>query len=178
MAITKDQIILGILAIAIIVATYYISDFAVNLPNEFIKTYGIFGVFVVSILGTMSILLYLPLDATIFILSKVYPAELISLIAGIGSALGEMSSYLLGALGHKIIDKKNFKIVENNLKKHGFFFVFIASLTPIPYDLVGLAGGYLRLPILPFLGATMAGKVVRYYIIATSGHLFFNMNNH
>jgi membrane protein YqaA with SNARE-associated domain len=174
MVVNREQVLSGIGIILIVVATYYISEFAVNLPPEFIKSYGVAGIFFLALIGSMSIILPIPIDATFFILSKVYPVEIISLIAGIGSGIGEMSSYVLGMLGHKVIDKKNLNLAKENLRKYGYFFVFLASLTPIPYDIVGIAGGYLRLPILPFLGATMAGKVVRYYIIATSGSMFFS----
>ena len=173
--ISREQILAGLAILVLLVAVYYISDFALHIPPEFIYTYGLAGVFVLSILGTMTIIIPVPLDFTIFVLSKIYPPELLSLIAGIGSGLGEMTSYILGYLGHRILDHKEFPRVKNNLKKYGGFFIFGICVFPvIPFDIIGLIGGYLRMPFLPFLGAAMAGKTVRYYIISRTGSWFFN----
>jgi membrane protein YqaA with SNARE-associated domain len=177
--ITKESVLTATIILLILGLAYLASDFALNLPPDFIKTYGIAGVFAFFIIGTMTILIPIPVDATLVILTKIYPPELLALIAGIGASLGEMTSYALGYLGHQMVDHHELKKAKGHFEKYGYFFVFgIAFVPVIPYDIVGLAGGYLRLPFFPFLGATMAGKVLRYYFLAKTGNWFFNGRNH
>lgn len=177
--ITKQQVLAGILVLILVGIVFYASDFALNLPPEFIRTYGLAGVFALSIIGTMTIILPIPIDASIFMLSQAYPPGLIALIAGIGSGIGEMTAYALGYFGHKVTDHHEFEMAKKRIGKYGYVFVFLTAIMPIPlpYDIVGIAGGYLGLKFLPFLGATMAGKVIRYYIISRTGNWFFNGNH-
>ena len=174
---THQRALAGLALIVMLGVSYYISSFVLTLPTGFVYTYGLAGVFVLYIVGTMTILIPVPIDPILIVIARIYPPELIALIAGIGASIGEMSAYLAGYLGHELIDGHEFTKAKEYFKKYGFFFIFtIAVLPAIPFDIVGLLGGYMKLPFFPFLGATMAGKVVKYYMIAKTGNWFFNGN--
>jgi membrane protein YqaA with SNARE-associated domain len=78
----------------------WLTDFAVQ--------YGYLGIFLISLLGAMSIFVPIPYTLVIFILgtSSSFDPLLIAVAAGLGSALGEFSGYLLGAGGRKVIGDK------------------------------------------------------------------------
>ncbi len=74
--------------------------------------YGYLGVFGVSLVGAVSILFPVPDSLVVFTVSGLRTGEtwmfepvFIAAVAGIGSALGEFSGYLLGFTGRKAITK-------------------------------------------------------------------------
>ncbi len=175
---TQDKAITLVLVLILLGVVFLASQFALSLSHRFLYTYGIAGLFLLYVISAMSILIPIPADAALLVLVKVYPPELLALIAGIGASIGECSSYVLGYFGHAIMDGHEFTKAQTYFRKYGFFFVFGLAVFPaIPFDVVGLTAGYLKLPFLPFLGATMAGKVAKYYVIARTGNAFFDLTN-
>ena len=87
--------------------------------------YGYFGFFAISLVGALSILLPIPDSLAVFTISglKVEGSYLfepvwIATAAGIGSAIGEFSGYLLGFGGGKIVIgryKKNVDLARVHL---------------------------------------------------------------
>ena len=154
-----------------------------NLGNQLyvlVNDFGIIGFFLAAIIANATLFLPLPIDALVLLYSgtvkNVYYVITIGLVVGLGSAIGEMSGYILGYLGKKGVDKLNrsqrkiFYEAGTKLQKQGFIFIIIAAFTPIPFDAVGLAAGFLRYPAgLFFLGA-LIGKLARYLLIALAGY--------
>ena len=48
----------------------------------------------------------------------------------------------------------------------GFWAIFIAGFSPIPYKVFTIAGGALLMPILPFILASIIGRGARFYLVA------------
>jgi len=55
------------------------------------------------------------------------------------------------------------------MKRYGSAAIFIFSLTPLPFDLVGIAAGSLRYPRWEFLLYCWAGRMIRELIIVYGG---------
>jgi membrane protein YqaA with SNARE-associated domain len=51
-------------------------------------------------------------------------------------------------------------------KEWGFWAVFIAGFSPIPYKVFTIAGGVLVMPLLPFILASIIGRGARFYLVA------------
>ncbi len=86
------------------------------------------------------------------------------------SVFGGIVAYILGALffetlGAKIIAfyslENTFTTISNNLNDNGFVFVLIGALTPIPYKIVALASGLLKINFLTFVVASLIGRILR-----------------
>lgn len=141
--------------------------------------YGYFGVFAFSLIGALSILLPVPDSLTVFTISglKVDGSYLfepvwIATAAGIGSALGEFSGYLLGFGGRKAIIgryKKNVDFLIRVFKKFGAVAIFIFALTPLPDDLIFIPLGVMRYNPFKAILPALAGKFLMNLIIAYGG---------
>jgi membrane protein DedA with SNARE-associated domain len=102
---------------------------------------------------------------------------LVGLTAGLGSAFGELTGYLIGLGGEEMIKqkkKKNSKWVEyfeKLFKKHGFPIVMITAAIPFPFDVIGVLCGVSNYDIKKFLIATSIGKIIKCLLIAYAGVL-------
>ena len=147
----------------------------------FATQYGYLGIFLISLIGAMSIFVPIPYPVVIFILGGVknggvwvFDPLLIAVAAGIGSAIGEFSGYLLGVGGRKIISdkyKKRMKFITKLFKRYGSVAIFIFALTPLPDDLLFIPLGVMRYSLLRAFIPAVLGKFFSNLIIAYSGRL-------
>jgi len=165
---------LGIIAIIAASAIVYVSD--INWVLE-IRTYRYYAIFFLMLVSSISILFPLPGEALLAAspgLLNLGGSELfwLGLVASIGAALGEITSYFAGYWGRAIItDKyqKGYSKVDHWMRSYGAPAIFVFSLTPLPFDLVGIAAGTLRFPLWKFLLYCWAGRLVRSLLIIYLG---------
>lgn len=179
MKVELNQVLAAFFIVVLFAAVYLMTDLVGRVPQDLIKL-GLVGVFFISMFGTASIFIpTIPIDALVVVFTKVYPVWLVSLIAGIGSGIGETSGYFVGRAGHKIIDKKHLKETRRHLYKHGNMFIFLVAMIPvIPYDIVGLVSGYVEYPFFSFIIATALGKSVRYFLVASGVNRLLHINGY
>jgi len=149
-----------------------------DLFAELIMTFGYLGVFFVSLISSASILFPVPGFAVIFTLGSVLNPFLVGLSAALGAALGELVGYYIGYGGEKLGARKKKKLkeklknIERLFQKYkGAFIIFVFAATPLPFDLVGLFCGTINYPVKKFFVATLAGKIIKYLLIAYAGAL-------
>jgi len=136
--------------------------------------YGYFGIFLISLIGSMSIFFPIPYTVVIFTVAASFPSFnpiLIALASGVGSAIGEFTGYLLGLGGRKIISKKRRRQMEALLKifgKYGPIAIFLFALTPIPDDLLFIPLGIMHYNLLKAFIPAIIGKICMSLIIAYS----------
>jgi membrane protein DedA with SNARE-associated domain len=136
--------------------------------------YGYFGVFLISLLGSMSIFFPIPYTVVLFTLGSIenFNPILIALASGLGSALGEFSGYLLGLGGRKMVSEKGKGNVEFLLKffgRYGALAIFVFALTPLPDDLLFIPLGVMRYGFLRAFIPAFLGKLCMSLIIVYSG---------
>ena len=99
----------------------------------------------------------------------------ISGISTIASVLGGCLGYAIGVFGYEVIAKpllefygymENFHKFETSYHQYGAWIVFIAGLTPIPYKLITIASGIVRLDFGIFIIASILARGMRFYFIA------------
>lgn len=98
--------------------------------------------------------------------SSLNPA-LCVLMGGLGTAMGEQTSYFCGRIGRKGFDGNNGeeKKVLRWLKKHEALTVFVFAFLPLPiFDIVGMAAGALRMNWGKFLVAAVLGKTLKFFL--------------
>ena len=101
---------------------------------------------------------------------------LLGLVAGVGGAVGKVTSYLLGRLGYFAVggkSKENLDAVQGLIRRYGMLGVFIFAVTPLPDDLYIVPMGILRLPFWRFFVADLAGKVLLSTLVAYAGRTYF-----
>ena len=141
--------------------------------------YGYFGVFAISLLGAVSILLPVPDSLTVFTISGLkvggnwgFEPVWVAVTAGIGSAIGEFSGYLLGFGGRKAITgryRKNVDFLVKVFNKFGSIAIFIFTMTPLPDDMIFIPLGVMRYNPIKALLPAVAGKFIFNLIVAYSG---------
>jgi membrane protein YqaA with SNARE-associated domain len=144
--------------------------------QNFAFQYGYIGIFLISLIGAMSIFVPIPYTVVIFILGglETFDPLLIAIAAGLGSAIGEFSGYLLGVGGRKVIGdryRKRMDFITKLFKKYGSIAIFIFALTPLPDDLLFIPLGVMRYNLLRAFIPAVLGKFVSNLIIAYSGRL-------
>jgi len=143
--------------------------------NNFIISFGYFGIFIVSIIGTATILFPFPVDIIIFTSSGFFNPLLIGIIAGIGSAIGELTSYYIGRAGRKFViikikEGERFSKAEKLLNKYGFWTIPLFAFTPLPMDIIGLICGNIKYSVKKFFIGLLIGKIPRSLIFALAGN--------
>lgn len=138
-----------------------------------LSSYGYLGIFLISLIGSSSIILPLPSAFFVFFSAAYLDPFLLGLLAGLGSAIGELTGYGLGRGGRKLIKgkwKKKLAETEKLFQKYGgFLIIAVFAATPLPDDIVGILGGSMKYPAKKFFVATLIGKLVLHWILAYGG---------
>ncbi len=133
--------------------------------------YGYLGVFLISMLGTATVILPVPSLAIVFAGGGVLNPLLVGLVAGLGEPIGELTAYLTGYAGNVVVeDSERFDRIRNWMERRGFATLFVLSVIPNPlFDWAGIAAGMLRFPVPRFLLACWMGKTLKAIAIAYLG---------
>jgi len=100
-----------------------------------------------------------------------------ALVCLVGSVLGGMLGYAIGVFGYDMIGKPIISFyngeevmakVDALYKEHGFWGVFVAALTPIPYKVFTIASGFFKFNFWAFLGASVCGRGLRFFAVGAS----------
>lgn len=183
----KKVVLFIIIFATAIVFLYFISSSAlaflsVERIRQILHDFGLIGIFFAALLGNMTLFFPVPVDAAVYLLGPfdfgfglLSPAVL-GIAAGIGAGIGELSGYVAGLIGRHGIKRfakgeiKEMNSVQAGLKKYGFAFIFMASFTPFPFDLVGIVAGLTRYDLRKFIIGAILGKIVRCVVIAYAGY--------
>jgi membrane protein DedA with SNARE-associated domain len=143
---------------------------------ESLKSWGYFGAFLISLVSCATIVLPMPGVVVLFTLGAVLPsATLVGLAGGAGAAIGELTGYILGYSGQAVLSgvskQKVYTRFKGWVERWGFLSIFILSIVPFAFDLVGIAAGVLRFPVWKFLIASWLGRSILYTAIAWGGAL-------
>lgn len=142
-----------------------------------IRRYGFTGVFFISLISNATILFPLPGEVALFAAPGImglsgFEVFCLGVVASIGATLGELTAYYAGRWGRAAISEKHqdkYHRVGRGMKRYGSAAIFIFSLTPLPFDLVGIAAGSLRYPRWEFLAYCWAGRLIRELIVVYGG---------
>lgn len=171
---TKVLLLLGLLLIFAVTVIVWQLDID---WKEQIRAYGYFGVFVLSLVTCATIVLPFPGEVALLAAPGIMNLSwigvfLLGLVASIGATIGELTAYYAGRWGRAVVAEKYMKHYEqtaSRMKRYGGLTIFVFALTPLPFDIAGIAAGSLRFPILEFLAYCWAGRVVRSLIVVYAG---------
>ena len=142
--------------------------------------YGYFGVFIISFLGSASIIFPIPYTLIIFYLGSlgIFNPTLLALSGGAGSALGEFLGYALGYCGRAALSeerKKKINYILEILDRYGALAIFLFALTPLPDDLLFIPLGLMRYSLKKAIIPCLAGKILMCLILAYGGQFSMGM---
>ena len=136
-----------------------------------LEKYRYLGAFLISLIGNAAVLLpgiVLPILAALGV--DLYQAGgglsgpiIIGLVGGVGAAIGEIVAYMAGYSGRGVIERSRlYKRLANWVMKWGAVAIFVLSLVPLFFDVVGIAAGILRFPLWKFILVCWLGRTILY----------------
>jgi len=157
-----------LLVIAITVGIFLIHR---NFPRVFgeLRNYGYLGAFLISLLLNATVILPAGNFLILFTLAAVLPIPaLVGVAGGVGAALGETIGYMAGCSGRAVVANKvkTYATLEQWVRKRGSLTIFVLSIIPMVFDLVGIAAGALHYPFWKFLLFCWLGRTLLYVGIA------------
>lgn len=98
----------------------------------------------------------------------------LALLTTLFSVLGGMLGYGIGFFMFDAISPwlqethywEKYLLAENWFKNWGFWAVFVAGFSPIPYKVFTIAAGALQMFFLPFVLASTVGRGARFFLVA------------
>ncbi len=118
----------------------------------------------------------IPPDVMLAPMSLAQPSKAIrfALLTTIASVLGGMFGYAIGFFAFDSILPwlqeshywAKYLQAKDWFNEWGIWAVFIAGFSPIPYKVFTIAAGALAMPFLPFIGASIAGRGARFFLVA------------
>jgi membrane protein YqaA with SNARE-associated domain len=142
-----------------------------------LEKYRYLGAFLISLIGNAAVLLpgiVLPILAALGV--DFYQAGgglagpiIIGLVGGVGAAIGEIVAYMAGYSGRGVIERSRlYKRLANWVMKWGAVAIFVLSLVPLFFDVVGIAAGILRFPLWRFILVCWLGRTILYVSIVVA----------
>jgi membrane protein DedA with SNARE-associated domain len=140
-----------------------------------VRDWGYLGIFSICLVSSASIFLPVPGFAIVFAAGAILNPLFVGIAAGFGSALGELTGYVIGYGSKHLLSQKNKQWLERAEKwseKHGFFVIVIVfALTPLPDDVMGILGGAMGYDVKKFFLASLIGKLALCLMLAYGGYL-------
>ena len=101
-------------------------------------------------------------------------AMFLALLTTLGSTLGGVAGYLLGMLAFDAIEPllyqwgyfDGYLQARQWFAEWGFWVVFVAGFSPIPYKVFTITAGVISMAFLPFVLASMVGRGARFFLVA------------
>lgn len=129
---------------------------------------GLVGLFFLSIIGNATVFIPAPAFVVACAAGPIYGALATGLVAGAGSAIGELTGYMAGYGGTAVLPQgRMYQHLHRLMQRYGPLVIFIMAALPNPaFDVGGLIAGALKMKPLVFLLATAAGKAMRLTLVA------------
>lgn len=140
--------------------------------NNLVLDYGYIGIFFISIIGNISIVIPVPFVLVIYAFGSILNPILLGLAGGIGSTIGEFPSYLVGRGGRVILNEKQrtrLDRIEKLVEKHGLLLIFLFALLPLPDDILLIPLGMMKYDWRKILLGMFFGKTLMCIVVAYAG---------
>ncbi len=150
--------LLGMAVFSVLVAVVLLR---VQEPLDRLGDWGYAGAFVAMLVNNATIVLPAAGQLIVAGLSASLNPVLLGVVGGVGGAIGELTGYVLGVTGRRVVSAENVDRRLRRIPRRLFgptLFVFAA--TPLPFDVAGIVAGTLRFPVSRFLLWVGAGKIL------------------
>lgn len=162
--IIRLMVLLGVIALTVVLV--------VNREKiQELQAFGYPGIFLVSILANATILVPVPGVVFTSAMGAVFNPFWVSVAAGGGAALGELSGYMAGFSGQAVVENaERYERVVGWMRKYGEITILGLAFFPNPlFDLAGMLAGVLKMPIWKFLTYCVIGKILKMMMFAYAG---------
>ena len=118
----------------------------------------------------------IPPDVMLAPMSLANPAKAwwFALITTIASVAGGVLGYFIGVFAFDMIEPwlstshywPKYLEAQAWFERWGFWAVFVAGFSPIPYKVFTIAAGVAAMPLAPFVAASLVGRGARFFLVA------------
>ncbi len=111
-------------------------------------------------------------------LTKKYSWFKLALNTTLFSVCGGLVGYFIGFYLNEIsflnsmVNEDKLLSVKNIFLEHGVWVIIIAGFTPLPFKVATLTAGYMSLALIPFIIASIIGRGLRFFLVASIFHYF------
>jgi membrane protein DedA with SNARE-associated domain len=168
--------IFRVIALLVVVGiTVYIYSIRTRIDEY--AVYGYPGIFMIALLTNATVLLPAPGIAVVYAMGGIFHPLGVTLAAGTGGALGELSGYLTGFSGQVVVEHTHiFERLQPWIQKYGPWAIFILAAIPNPiFDTAGIIAGMSKMPIGRFLLACWCGQLLKMGLFAYAGAFSLNL---
>lgn len=161
-----------VFSLGLTVLAYVFRDYVEHIRTT-VREIGYPAVFGISLISSASVFLPLPGPVVAFVGGSVLSPVPVAIVAALGAALGELTSYAMGYGGHAIAENTElYKTISGWMRKRAWPILFLLAAIPNPvFDAAGIAAGVLRYPVWLFFIIVLAGKIVKFLVFAFAGAL-------
>ncbi len=166
------KFVISALTLLVVIAITVFLYFCAQEPGRIagLQRYGYFGAFLISLIGNASILLpgvslslLTGLGVVLYASAGLVAPVMVGLAGGAGAAIGEIVGYMAGYSGSSVIEnRKLFERLSSWVRRWGTLAIFVFTLIPLFFDLVGIAAGALRYPLWKFVLVCWVGRTLLY----------------
>lgn len=132
--------------------------------------------YLAGVSATESVIFPIPPDVMLAPMTLARPERWFryALICTLASVLGGVLGYLLGAYALEAVmpwieragKRETFDQINALFETYGFWIVFVAGFTPIPYKVFTIASGAAGMGWLPFVLGSVVGRGGRFFLVA------------
>ena len=171
----RSRAVVSLVAVAAVAALSGIILWQWTIDPEALGQSGLAGIFITSMLSHLTVVardmfvpMYLPL-------ASVYNPLVLGASAGLGAAIGEITTYFLGwGVAETIQENQG----EDNrlsrwIRRYGLWAVLLVALTPLPDTPIVLLAGSNKLPLGKLFVVECVGKTALYSVGAVVGGVVF-----
>ena len=158
------------LSILVVVVMVVFQDTIAHLGS-----WGYLGAFLINGISSATIVLPAPGGAIVLLMAQDYHPLLLGIAAGLGGAVGSLTSYLVGAHARPTFQgrQRTYSLAYRIMHRFGSVILLLATLMPIsPGDFAGILAGATRYPLRKYflyVGiASVIKMTVMVYIAAAS----------
>ncbi len=164
--------VIGLAAmLSVVAAVVSIGIFLWQTDNFDLGVAGLAGVWIISFVAASSIIVPVPGLAAVCVAASTgvgFNPLVIGIVAGSAEALGEMSGYIAGASGRRLLRRNRYyPRLRLTMSRWGGIAIFIGAVIPNPlFDILGLLAGSVAYPVRKFLPIVFVGKAIKSSAIA------------
>ena len=139
-------------------------------PLQRLGEWSYAGAFAVMLLNSATIIFPAFGQGFVVAVAESLNPYLLAVVGGAGATLGELSGYVVGAAGNRLVrGRALYEWVDRLPRGSRGPALFVFAATPIPFDVAGLWAGATRYPLWRFLAWVFPGKVVNTLMFAFIG---------
>ncbi len=171
----RSRAVVSIVAVAVVAVLSGVVLWRWTIDPETLGQFGLGGIFLASMLSHLTVVardMFIPMFLP---LASVYNPLVLGASAGIGAAIGEITTYFLGwGVAETIQENQG----EDNrlarwIRRYGLWAVLLVAVTPLPDTPIILLAGSNKLPFEKLFVVECIGKTALYSVGAVVGGVVF-----